>query len=97
MASSMAILVPEPMENCAVCTASPSSTMFRWCQCSLKTMGKLRQMERLESSLCPSSSSAKSASQYATVSSSVAVSMPALRQVSSWHSTIQVVASLAYW
>jgi hypothetical protein len=90
MASSMASLVPEPMEKCAVCAASPSSTRLRWCQRSQRTVGKLRHTDLFVSSLWPCSSGAKSRSQKATVSSSVAVSRPARRHTCSWHSTIQV-------
>jgi hypothetical protein len=39
--SSMAILVPEPMDGCAVCAASPSSTRFRYDQLRLRTTRKL--------------------------------------------------------
>ena len=45
MALSSASLVPEPMEKCAVAAASPSSTMFSWCQRSQSTRGKLSQAE----------------------------------------------------
>ena len=41
MASSMASLVPEPIEKCAVWAASPSSTTLPWCQRRLRTVGKL--------------------------------------------------------
>ena len=71
IASSIASLVPEPIEKCAVCAASPRSTTLPWCQRSQRTVGKLRQIERFLISRCPASSSAKSRSQNATVSSSV--------------------------
>ena len=45
MALSSASFVPEPMEKCAVAAASPSSTMFSWCQRSHSTRGKFSQAE----------------------------------------------------
>ncbi|MNC79386.1 hypothetical protein D3C75_1318540 [compost metagenome] len=56
MASSSASLVPEPMEKCAVCAASPISTtgtrrmpravsrLFQWTQVLQMTRGKRIQM-----------------------------------------------------
>ena len=44
-ASSMASLVPEPMEKWAVCAASPTSTTFPSCQRSLRTVWKLSHLE----------------------------------------------------
>ena len=41
IASSIASLVPEPIEKCAVCAASPSSTTFPWRQNALRTVTKL--------------------------------------------------------
>ncbi len=90
IASSIASLVPEPIEKCAVWAASPSSTTLPKCQRSQVTVGKRRQIERLASSGWPESQGANSRSQVATVSASPASSKPARRQVSSWHSTIQV-------
>ena len=43
IASSIASLVPEPIEKCAVCAASPSSTTFPWRQRALRTVTKLIQ------------------------------------------------------
>ena len=71
IASSIASFVPEPTEKCAVCAESPTSTTFSWCQRSLRTVPKLRQMERFCCSRCPASSSANSSSQNAIVSCSV--------------------------
>ena len=62
IASSMASLVPEPTEKCAVWAASPSSTTLSQCQRAFRTVGKRRQMDRLASRRCPCSSSAKSRS-----------------------------------
>ena len=54
IASSIASLVPEPIEKCAVALASPSSTMLSLTQRLLRIIGKLRHIERLVSSGCPS-------------------------------------------
>ena len=53
MASSIASLVPDPIEKCAVCAASPSSTTLPRCQRPQRTVGNCRQTERLASSRCP--------------------------------------------
>ena len=55
----MASLVPEPMEKCAVCAASPSSTTLPSCQRSLRTVVKFSHLELLASTSWPRSSSAK--------------------------------------
>ena len=44
-ALSMASLVPEPMEKCAVAAASPISTMFRYDHFSQSTRGKFSHAE----------------------------------------------------
>ena len=54
IASSIASLVPEPIEKCAVALASPSSTMLSLTQRLLRIIGKLRHIERLVSSGWPS-------------------------------------------
>ena len=59
-ASSIASLVPEPIEKCAVCAASPSSTTLSCTQCSLRTVVKLIQRELFAITSCPSSTSANS-------------------------------------
>ena len=46
MASSIASFVPEPIEKCAVCAASPISTTFPACQDAQRSVGKARQIER---------------------------------------------------
>ena len=46
IASSIASLVPEPIEKCAVCAASPSSTTFSRRQNGLRTVTKLIQRVR---------------------------------------------------
>ena len=51
----MASLVPEPMEKCAVCAASPSRTTLPSCQRSQRSVAKLIQRELLASSAWPSS------------------------------------------
>ena len=54
IASSIASLVPEPIEKCAVALASPRSTMLPRTQRLLRIIGKLRHIERLISSGWPS-------------------------------------------
>ena len=97
MASSMASLVPEPTEKCAVWAASPASTTFSWCHFSFRMVGKLRQTERLEISRCPANSSRQSRSQKAIVPASSARSIPAERHVSSRASTMNVERPGSYW
>ena len=43
-----ASLVPEPMEKCAVCAASPRSTTLSWCQRSLRTVTNWIHCERFD-------------------------------------------------
>ena len=50
IASSMASLVPEPIEKCAVCAASPSSTVAPALQSLQRSSLKASQTERLDSS-----------------------------------------------
>src|ERR1700724_3141194 len=57
MASSMASLVPDPMEKCAVALASPISTTLPAVQRAQRTVGKLRHTERLTIRRWPCSSS----------------------------------------
>ena len=91
MASSIASLVPEPIEKCAVWAASPTSTTLSWCQRSLRTVGKLRQIERFVSSGCPRARRAKSRSRERDrVVLGRPASSPALRHVSSVDSTMKV-------
>ncbi len=100
MASSIASLVPEPMEKWAVWTASPISTTgtarssaagaTSALQRSQATVGKVRQIERLATRGWPARKSPKTSSQNATVRASPASTRPAARQVASAHSTIQV-------
>ncbi len=59
-ASSMASLVPEPIEKCAVCAASPISTTLPWRQVSLRTVRKLSQLELFANTRWPSRRSANS-------------------------------------
>ena len=56
----MASLVPEPMEKCAVCAASPSSTTLPCRQRSLRTVPKLTHRELFSSTSWPSRMSANS-------------------------------------
>ena len=103
IASSSASLVPEPIEKCAVCAASPSSTTFSWCQAALRTVTKLIQREWLPIRRWPSSASANSSSQNAMPAASLSPgasapvrSSPARRQVSSEVSTMNVLIVLPY-
>ncbi len=45
IASSIASFVPEPIEKCAVCAASPISTTLSWNHDALRTIGKLSHCE----------------------------------------------------
>ena len=49
----MASLVPEPIEKCAVCAASPSSTTFPCRQVWQRTVVKVVHRELLADRLCP--------------------------------------------
>src|SRR6266581_9302953 len=49
----MASLVPEPMEKCAVCAASPSSTTFRCRQDPQRTVVNVVHRELFANKLCP--------------------------------------------
>ena len=53
----MASLVPEPMEKCAVCAASPISTTLPWCQRAQRTVVKFTHRELLPMISCPPSAS----------------------------------------
>src|SRR6187431_550877 len=52
IASSIASLVPEPIEKCAVCNASPISAQLRADHFSLWTIGNCRQIELFEINEC---------------------------------------------
>jgi len=56
----MASLVPDPMEKCAVCAASPSSTTLPWRQLAQRTVVKCTHRELLPTIRCPPSMSAHS-------------------------------------
>src|SRR6266849_3317724 len=92
IASSIASLVPEPIEKCAVALASPTSTTRSMTQVALRMLGKLRHSERLAMSLCPSSSSAKMRSSARSKCGSSILSKPQRSQVSALVSMIQVLA-----
>ncbi len=87
----MASLVPEPIEKCAVCAASPTSTVAPALQSLQRSSLKASHTERLDSSSCPSSTGAKSSRQNARLSCSDSVSSPARRHVSSRVSTMNVL------
>ena len=101
-ASSIASLVPDPIEKCAVWAASPSSTTLPSYQCSLRTVVKLSHLELLVRTSWPWSSSAKISLIRSTAywsetpggSTSCSVrSRPARRQTSSCISTMKVEPS----
>ena len=102
IASSRASLVPDPMEKCAVCAASPTSATFPATQCSLRTTPKESQPELFPTKPCPSSRPAKTSSQNCIDRSSFSPGLrgtaansarPARRQVSSSVSTMKVERS----
>ena len=101
MASSIANFVPEPMEKCAVALASPISTALISpsvsTQVLLTMFGKLRHSERFRISGWPSSSAAKTRSSTGSISASLLLSKPKLRQVASSVSITQVERSASYW
>ena len=72
MASSIASLVPEPIEKWAVWAASPSSTTFPWSsgrrQLALRSIGKLFHRDRFRKSGWPSRSRRTRASQKVALS-----------------------------
>ena len=95
--------MPEPIEKCAVCAASPISTTGArplWCtQLSQTTRGKRihcaepRRWLALDISAWPSRYFANSFSQKAIASSFSIVSRPAARQTRSGVSTMKVEVS----
>jgi hypothetical protein len=91
IASSIASFVPEPIEKCAVCAASPSSTVAPALQSLQRSSLKASHTERLDNSWCPSSTGAKSSRQNARLSCSERASSPARLQVSSRVSTMNVL------
>ncbi len=104
-ASSMASLVPDPIEKCAVCAASPSSTTLPSYQRSLRTVVKFSQRELLVRTRWPASSAAKISAIRPTAYSSdspgpnsrpAVRSKPARRHTSSCISTMKVEPSAEY-
>src|SRR5687768_6910700 len=71
MASSIARRVPEPMEKCAVRSASPISTVLATNQRRLRRLGKFRQTDLLDTSRWP-----KSVSRYFIVRASSVEAKP---------------------
>ena len=67
----MASFVPEPMEKCAVCAASPSSTTLPFRQLPLEMVTKVCHLELFSRTRCPSSRSPISSSIRATERSSL--------------------------
>ena len=100
-ASSIASLVPEPIEKCAVWAASPMRTRLPSCHRSLRTVWKLTHFELLVRIRCPRSSSAKISLIRSTACSSLTPgaktscsvwSSPARRHTSECISTMKVEA-----
>ena len=101
----MASLVPEPMEKCAVCAASPSSTTLPRRQRSLRTVAKLTHRELFSSTEWPSRMSPNSSrtrpadrsSDWPGASSPPAsAAKPARRHTLSFISTMNVLAFASY-
>ncbi len=91
--------MPEPIEKCAECAASPSSTTLRWRQLAFRTVVKRIQREALGISRWPSRWPASSSAQRRTLATSLSpranscaakASKPARRQASSAISTMKV-------
>lgn len=102
MASSIASLVPEPMEKCAVWAASPNSTVRPWRQVRVRTVCQSSHLELLPIRSWPSRWSANNDWQNAMLSRSFwpgtrdagsTASRPARRHVASSHSTMKVLRS----
>src|SRR6478672_4605147 len=91
IASSIASRVPEPMEKCAECRASPISTMLRCDQRSFQTQGKLRHTDLFEISGWPSRVFANTCSQIVCDSSMLLSLKPYACQVADSHSTRNVL------
>src|SRR5260370_1196113 len=94
IASSIASFVPEPIEKCAVCKASPSKTTFSKDHRPFFTNTKLIHFELFESNRQPSRSFAKKAPRNSRVCSSVISTNPAFSHVRGSHSTINVLVAL---
>src|SRR6476659_2087763 len=93
IASSIASRVPEPIEKCAECRASPISTMLLCDQRSFQIQGKLRQTDLFDTSGWPESVSENTCSQTACDSSMVLCSKPWACQLAASHSTRNVLMS----
>ena len=91
IASSNARRVPDPIEKCAVRSASPMRTRLPTDQCSLRIFGKRRQIDLLATSGCPCKAPAKADSIAARVCASSIVSKPARCQVAASHSAMKVL------
>ena len=94
----MASFVPEPIEKCAVCAASPRRTTLPWCHVSFFTVTNWPHVDLLASSfsrapLLVRRCLPKSSSMYAMLSSVVALSSPAAKNEASSHSTMKVLVS----
>src|SRR5579863_3382049 len=97
-ALSMASLVPEPIEKCAVAAASPISTIFRYDHFSHNTRGKFshaepRRCRAFDIKSWPPRYLAKIRSQVRHVWSWLIVPKPNFSHVSGEHSTMKVAVS----
>src|SRR6266550_6025746 len=91
IASSIASRVPEPMEKCAECKASPISTIFLNDQRSFQIQGKLRHTDLFDTRESPSSVDANTCSQMAFDCSTVLSAKPQRCHVAKSHSTRKVL------
>src|ERR1700722_13454716 len=101
-ALSMASLVPDPMEKCAVAAASPISTTLRYDHFSQRTRGKFNQAEprmcvAFEIRGWPPRYFAKIRSQARQDSSWLIAPKPKFCHVVSEHSTMNVAVSASNW
>src|SRR5438309_9681162 len=91
IASSIARRVPEPIEKCAVRSASPINTTFPADHRALRKLGKLRHTDLFDTRRCPPRVCANTVSQYFNVSASFIVAKPARCHVAASHSTTKVL------
>src|SRR3954467_4603834 len=91
IASSKANRVPEPIEKCAECSASPISTMFPNDQRSFQIHGKLRHTDLFDSKGWPPRVAANTCSQIPFDCSSLLSAKPYRFHVAASHSTRKVL------
>ena len=91
IASSSASRVPDPMEKCAVCAASPRMARLPLIQRSHHSRGNTRQLDLLVINGVPCSVSLKISAHSAALSASLIPSNPAASNAARPHSTINVL------